>query len=60
MTNERCESCGGQASGLAPVKRVYLTPAAWDTEEKVEVVDDVERWCSACRSQYPHQDPADH
>ena len=54
--SERCESCGGVASDAAPVHRVYVTPAAWDTEERVEVVDEVEHWCSACRSQYPHQE----
>jgi len=34
---------------------VYVTPAAWDTEEKVEVDDEVEQWCFPCRSHYPHQ-----
>lgn len=37
------------------VRRVYLTPAAWDREERVEVVADVERWCDVCREHYPHQ-----
>jgi hypothetical protein len=37
------------------VHRVYVTPAAWDTEERVDVLDEVERWCFPCRSQYPHQ-----
>jgi hypothetical protein len=50
-----CESCGAPADDLAPVHRVYVTPEAWDTAEKVEVVDDVERWCFPCRSSYPHQ-----
>jgi hypothetical protein len=50
-----CESCGAAADDLATVHRVYVTPAAWDTEEKVDVVDDVERWCFPCRSLYPHQ-----
>ena len=50
-----CESCGSEAEDLAPVHRVYVTPAAWDTEERVDVVDDVERWCFPCRSLYPHQ-----
>lgn len=53
-----CESCGAESGDLAPVRRVYVTPAAWDTEERVDVVDDVERWCFPCRSLYPHQ-PAD-
>ena len=35
--------------------RVYVTPETWDTEGKVEVVDEVERWCFVCRSHYPHQ-----
>jgi hypothetical protein len=32
------------------------TPAAWDTEERVDVVDEVELWCVPCRSLYPHQE----
>lgn len=55
-TRERCDSCGGDATEVVPVHRVYVTPAAWDTEEKVVVVDEVERWCSACRTHYPHQE----
>ena len=61
-TNATCESCGATAAGdddLVPVHRVYVTPAAWDTEhteEKVEVVDEVERWCFPCRTLYPHQE----
>ena len=50
-----CESCGAPADDLAAVHRVYVTPAAWDTEESVDVLDEVERWCFPCRSQYPHQ-----
>jgi hypothetical protein len=50
-----CDSCGAQADDLAAVHRVYVTPAAWDTEEKIEVLEEVERWCFPCRSQYPHQ-----
>jgi hypothetical protein len=54
-TDGPCESCGAEADDLASVHRVYVTPAAWDTEEKVDVLDDVERWCFPCRSMYPHQ-----
>jgi len=50
-----CESCGAEAHDLEAVHRVYVTPEAWDTEERVEVLDEVERWCFPCRSQYPHQ-----
>jgi hypothetical protein len=38
------------------VRRVYVTPEAWDTEGKAEVVDEVERWCFPCRTHYPHQE----
>jgi hypothetical protein len=45
------------------VHRVYVIQRAWDltgdddeaTEDKVDVLDEVERWCFPCRSQYPHQ-----
>jgi hypothetical protein len=50
-----CESCGAAADDLAEVHRVYVTPAAWDTEQEVDVLDEVERWCFPCRSQYPHE-----
>jgi len=50
-----CDSCGSPDDDLVAVHRVYVTPAAWDTEEKVEVVDEVEQWCFPCRSHYPHQ-----
>jgi len=57
-TSERCDSCGGEATDVVALHRVYVTPVAWDTEEKVEVQGDVERWCSACRSHYPYQELA--
>ena len=40
---------------MLAVHRVYVTPAAWDTDERIDVVADVERWCPSCRSTYPHQ-----
>ena len=51
-----CDSCGGEATDLAEVRRVYVTPEAWDTEGKIEVQDETERWCFACRTHYPHQE----
>lgn len=36
--------------------RVYVTPETWDTEGKVDVMDEVEQWCFVCRSHYPHQE----
>lgn len=50
-----CGSCGDEGVDVVAVHRIYLTPEAWDQEEKVEVLDAVERWCFPCRSSYPHQ-----
>jgi hypothetical protein len=57
-TNRTCDSCGRDepADDVVAVHRVYVTPAAWDTEERVEMVDEVEHWCFPCRSHYPHQE----
>jgi hypothetical protein len=52
----RCESCGREGEELERVHRVYVTPESWDTEGKVEVMDEIERWCFVCRSHYPHQE----
>ena len=53
---QRCDSCGSEAVEVARVHRVYVTPEAWDTEAKVEVLDEVERWCFPCRTSYPHEE----
>jgi hypothetical protein len=50
-----CGSCGRDEEVLTRVHRVYVTPAAWDTEEKVQVVEEVEEWCGVCLTHYPHQ-----
>lgn len=56
-----CDSCGAPAEDTAPVRRVYVTPGGWDVDanepadDAVQVLDEVERWCFPCRSQYPHQ-----
>jgi hypothetical protein len=50
----RCDSCGDLGVEVEPVRRAYVTPEAWDTEEKVEVLEDVEHWCFPCRTSYPH------
>jgi hypothetical protein len=39
------------------VRRLYVTPEAWDTPGKVELGDE-ELWCFVCRTHYPHQDSA--
>ena len=52
----RCDSCGRTGEDdVQPVHRVYVTPESWDSEGKVDVVDEVEQWCFVCRSHYPHQ-----
>jgi hypothetical protein len=53
-----CDSCGSDEVEVVAVHRIYVTPEAWDTEGKVEVVDEVERWCFPCRTSYPHEELA--
>jgi hypothetical protein len=52
----RCDSCGSDADDLAAVHRVYLTPESSGAPGRVDVCDDVERWCFPCRTSYPHQE----
>ena len=59
MSTGTCHSCGRDADDLERVHRVYVTPEAWDTEEKVDVQDDVEEWCYPCRTHYPHIEVTD-
>ena len=51
----RCHSCGDENVAVVALHRIYLTPEAWDQEERVEVQRDVECWCFPCRTSYPHQ-----
>lgn len=50
-----CDSCGTDADDLHRVHRKYLTPGSWDHDAGERVVDDVERWCFACLTHYPHE-----
>lgn len=50
-----CDNCARAADDLASVRRVYVVPEAWDTAGSQTTLDDVERWCMSCRSQYPHE-----
>jgi hypothetical protein len=50
-----CESCGADDTELAPVHRKYVRTGAWDREAGERVLDEVERWCVPCRTQYPHE-----
>ena len=59
MSAGTCHSCGrDDATDLVDVHRVYVTPEAWDTEGKIEKQTDVEAWCFACRTHYPHEEVA--
>lgn len=51
-----CDSCGAVEVALETVRRVYVTPAAWDAEARADVQEDVEHWCFPCRTHYPHQE----
>jgi hypothetical protein len=55
VASTTCDSCGAPADDLVAVHRLYVTPEAWDTEEKIERVDQVEHWCFPCRTHYPHE-----
>ena len=55
MSGGTCESCGRDDSDLERVHRVYVTPEAWDTEAKTQVLEEVEIWCFSCRTHYPHE-----
>ncbi|MEA3078114.1 MAG: hypothetical protein QOF60_3022 [Actinomycetota bacterium] len=51
-----CENCGRDSDDLDRVKRMYVVPESWDTPGSAKTVDEVERWCYSCRTQYPHED----
>lgn len=53
-----CENCAHVDAELLAVRRVYLTPESWDTPAAAVVLEEVERWCLSCVSQYPCR-PAD-
>lgn len=47
-----CESCGVEDDHLSAVHRKYLATTDGIPER---VLDEVERWCVACRTSYPHE-----
>ena len=51
-----CESCGREHEEVVLVRRLYVTPEAWDTAGRVDLGGE-ELWCFVCRTHYPHQDP---
>lgn len=53
-----CQSCGQpDCDDLVTLQRIYLRPGRGAGEGEAEVLrtDDIERWCAACRTHYPHQ-----
>lgn len=50
-----CENCGVPDDELVAIRRVYITPETWDAPGDRQVLDEAERWCISCLSQYPHE-----
>lgn len=50
-----CDSCGRDDEEVVAVHRMYVTPEAWDTPASSRVLDEIEHWCLACRTHYPHE-----
>lgn len=57
--NRACENCGVPDDELVLVRRVYVTPEAWDTPGSVRIEDGGELWCISCTSQYPNEQVED-
>ena len=51
----RCDSCGRDDEELTSVHRIYATPESWEAPATVQRLDEVEHWCFACLSHYPHE-----
>jgi hypothetical protein len=51
-----CDSCGRDEAELRPVHRVYVVPEAWDRPGSEKTLAEVEEWCFACRTHYPHEE----
>ncbi|WCO67079.1 hypothetical protein PO878_21560 [Iamia majanohamensis] len=55
METGTCDSCGDvDRDDLVTLQRLYVTPGAPGEEPEVRTAD-IERWCAACRTHYPHQ-----
>lgn len=50
-----CQSCGSDTDELHAVRRKYITPGSWDQEQSERTLDEVEHWCFACLTHYPHE-----
>ena len=52
--SQTCESCGSEETTLLGVHRRYVVPQSWDNEGSDRTLDEVEHWCVACCTHYPH------
>jgi hypothetical protein len=50
-----CESCGADVAAVQAVRRKYVTAGALDHQPTERVLADVEHWCIACLTHYPHE-----
>lgn len=50
-----CDSCGAEDEQLYAVHRRYVVPEAWDTPGSDRTLPDIEHWCYACCTHYPHE-----
>ena len=59
MATGTCENCGDTECDLTEVHRVYLpfreNPENGPGLEEPVVMDELELWCFACCTQFPHQ-----
>ena len=55
VTDDDCQSCGRDDEPLTEVRRIYITPASWESEEKRAPAAATERWCDICMAHYPHE-----
>lgn len=52
--SDDCQSCGRDDEPLTHVRRIYVSPASWDSEESRKPADHTELWCEVCMVHYPH------
>ena len=53
MARGTCDSCGAADETLSNVQRVYFADAP-DGSPTDRVDDEIEAWCPACVTTYPH------
>lgn len=50
-----CTSCGADVDQVHAIRRKYVTAAGSDQEPTERIVDEIEHWCFACLTHYPHE-----